>query len=99
MSLRVRYTTLAEEGKFQSVKMFQHPTNGARYKVFLNTVDNEWMVVDDISDITAVSGRDVNLSRMKKAAKQALVELGVEFETEVGQRSEYRTKNKNQNVA
>lgn len=89
MSLRIRYFDLAEAGKFQSVKMFQHPTNGARYKIFLNTVENEWVVVDDVSDIVAASGRNVNLSKMKQAAKEALVQLGCQFESEAGRRKEY----------
>ena len=94
MSLRIRYEEKTE-GFYQSIKKFQHPTNGARYKIFLNLTDNEWQVVDDVTDIVSASGRDINLARMKKAAKEALTLLGVEFKSEAGQRKPYQKRTQN----
>lgn len=92
MNARIRYVKLGEHGGFQTTRMYNHPTNGARYKVWLNTMENEWQVIDDVSELVSVSGRDVNLGRMKKAAKEALIVLGIEFETETGNRKPYTKK-------
>jgi hypothetical protein len=80
MSVRIRYFETNEPGIIQSVKMFQHPTNGARYKVRINEKELEYHVIEDMSDTVSASGRAANLHQVKIKAKKTLQELGIEFE-------------------
>jgi len=77
MSTRIRY---GKDGL--STSKFFHPTNGARYLVKLDTENKQWMILDDASGLVARSGYQSNLALMKKEAKKALQELGIEFESE-----------------
>ena len=83
MSTRIRYRKTNQEGILESVQRFQHPTETAqRLKVFLNTKENKWTVVDDTTDLVQASGHQVNLQRMKIEVKKALGELGIVFSDE-----------------
>lgn len=92
MSVRIRYSS-DNEGNFISVKKFFHPTNGARYVVKLVPSENQWMVLDDASGLVAASGRNTDLRTAKVEAKNALVELGIQFTSEKGTKKP-RTTNK-----
>lgn len=81
-NVRVRYSKTNQNGLLQSVQKFQHPTNGQRFKVLLNTTDNQWTVIDDVTDIPVVSGHQKDLHRMKAEVKKALATLGIAFEAE-----------------
>lgn len=81
-SSRIRYFKTNQSSVIQSVKTFQHPTNGARYKVRINEGELEYHVIEDMSDTVSASGRAANLHQVKIKAKNALQELGIEFERE-----------------
>jgi hypothetical protein len=90
MSTRIRYSKGA--GVLKSVKQFQHPTNGGRFSIEINPLDNGYTVKDEIAEIVVASGNAKTLSRAKIAAKEALANLGISFE------SETRTKEKIESV-
>lgn len=63
---------------------FVHPTNGARYAVYLHTSETplRYELVDVVAQLTAHEGTSNTLNGVKKAAKAKLVELGIPFEPE-----------------
>lgn len=79
---RIRYSKTNQDGLLQSVQKFQHPTNGARYKVMLNLTESQWLIIDDVTDIPVATGHHKDQHKMKLAAKKALTGLGVAFQTE-----------------
>lgn len=87
MSTRIRYSRQSDS-LLQSVRKFQHPSNGQRYKVLLRPLENEWIVIDDTTDLIAASGHTKSLHKMKQEAKEALVTLGVAFEIDKRDSSE-----------
>ena len=84
-STRIRYTKTNQDGLLQSAQKFQHPTNGERYKILLNTNEHQWSVIEDNTDIIAASGHQKDLHRMKIEVKKALNQLGVNFSNETRQ--------------
>lgn len=80
MSTRIRYFETSTPGTIQSVKTFQHPTNGARYKVLISESEREFQVIEDMSNTVAATGRATNLHQVKIKAKAKLQELGIEFD-------------------
>lgn len=81
MSTRIRYTK-AKDGVSETVKRFQHPTNGARYKVVLNQNDFSFSIVETLSETEVDFGKACNMHEVKKKAKKKLEGLGIEFEGE-----------------
>lgn len=79
---RIRYGKTNQDGLLQSVQKFQHPTNGARFKVLLNLTNHQWQVVDDVTDTPAATGYHNNNHKMKLDAKKALSQLGIVFAPE-----------------
>lgn len=75
--MRIRYRKTRQEGVLESVQRYQHPTNGARYKVMLNMPEHQWLVVDEQSDLVAASGLRVHPHKMKIDAREALEALGI----------------------
>lgn len=82
MPTRIRYFNTNEPSVIQSVKTYQHPNNGARYKVKINRESLQFFVVEDMSDTIVATGRAVNLHQVKIKAKRILKELGISFEDE-----------------
>lgn len=80
MSTRIRYSKNGNQ--LISVKAFQHPTNGGRFSVIIDSTTFNWTVRDNMAEMTAMSGTAGSLNRAKIFAKQALQELGINFETE-----------------
>lgn len=81
-STRIRYKKTSDDNVVQSVKTFQHPSNGARYKVRINTQELEYFVIEDTADVLVSQGRAVNLHQVKMKSKKALEELGIPFTEE-----------------
>lgn len=79
MNTRIRYRKTSEPNVVESVKKFSHPTNGARYKVRINQANLEYSIIEDTADVLVQNGRAVNLHQVKIKAKNALVNLGIEF--------------------
>jgi hypothetical protein len=82
MPTRIRYFNTNEPTIIQSVKTYQHPNNGARYKVKIDKEKLQYFVVEDMSETIVATGRAVNLHQVKIKAKKMLVELGISFEYE-----------------
>lgn len=80
MNTRIRYSVNGD--LLKSVKDFQHPSNGARYSVTINKVENSFIVVDEMSNDVVKTGSGTNLHQTKIAAKIALARLGISFESE-----------------
>lgn len=81
MSSRIRYTQ--NGNRLESVKTFNHPTNGARYRVILEEASGTWYVVDAEGGTVAAKGQETSFHKVKKAAKTALQNLGITFTQEV----------------
>jgi hypothetical protein len=81
---RIRYVKTEKPVVLRSSKSFQHPTNNlARFIVLLNTETNEFKIDDELSGEMIKFGSASSLNMLKKNAKKALVDLGVEgFEKE-----------------
>ena len=79
MNTRIRYFQTNEPQVIQSVKVYAHENNGARYKVRINQTTLEYTVIEDTSDTVAANGRATNLHQVKIKAKKALEELGIQF--------------------
>lgn len=77
---RIRYEK--NGNRLESVKTFNHPTNGARYKVLLDESSSSWYVVDAEGGAVAKTGQEASFHKVKKAAKAALEALGIEFSAE-----------------
>lgn len=77
---RIRYTK--NGNRLESVKTFNHLTNGARYKVVLEESSGTWFVLDAEGGTVAAKGQETSLHKVKKAAKTALSSLGIEFSKE-----------------
>jgi hypothetical protein len=79
MSNRIRYTETDKPSILRSVKAFQHPTNNlARFIVFLNLEKLAYKISDELTGEVLTHGEATNLNSLKKVAKNALVDLGVE---------------------
>lgn len=76
-ALRIRYRENKEAlpGVLKSVRCFENPKDGARYRIELNLNDNTWMVIDDIVDALAANGTAKSPHKLKIAAKEALEQL------------------------
>lgn len=77
---RIRY--VKNGNRFESQKTYNHPTNGARYKVLLDESNNSWYVVDAEGGAVAKTGQENSFHKVKKAAKAGLASLGIDFSTE-----------------
>ncbi len=80
MSTRIRYTK--NLGVLKSVKEFQHPTNGGRFSVEINPLDNSYTIKDEMAEMVMTTGRGKTLNKAKMAAKEELAKLGISFESE-----------------
>jgi hypothetical protein len=78
---RIRYSK--NGNRLESVKTFNHPTNGARYRVVLDQDAGAWYVVDAEGGEVAAKGQETSFHKVKKAAKKGLETLGILFTTEV----------------
>lgn len=80
MSERIRYR-IASQNLWESIQTFDHATNGASYKVLLAKGNDtyKYQVVETGSELIAASGLNVNLQQLKKEARKALAQLGVEL--------------------
>ncbi len=87
---RIRYVKNAD-GLFESVKSFNHQTNGASYKVSLNPENKQWQVIETTTELIAASGRNSSLAKMKIEAKKALGQLGIEFTKDAREPKGYKT--------
>lgn len=79
MSIRIRYAKTAQEHLLLSTKKFSHPTNGAVYKVFINTQELSYTIIEAGSNLKVAEGRASVMHRVKKAAKEAIEKLGIVF--------------------
>lgn len=80
--MRIRYRKTRTEGTLESVRRYQHPTNGARYKILIVLPEHKWMIVDDNSELIAASGLRVHRHKLKIDVREALEKLGVVLETD-----------------
>lgn len=92
MSTRIRYERTDDPLILKSVQVFQHPTNGGRYRVQLNFNDNEFRVLDDASGFIAAFGKVKNRQQMQKHVKFELKKLGILFTSETNARKPYRAR-------
>ena len=88
MSERIRYRKISETA-LESMKIFGHPHNGARYKIKLVLTENQWIVLDPDTELVAASGHSKTRGAAQLAARNALVELGVVIQT--GRRERNKT--------
>lgn len=94
MTTRIRFERSNEdETVWVSVRKYDHPTNGAQYKIVINEKEFQWLVIDSTCDLVAATGRNANVIKCKREAKKALEALGINFQSEVGNRKEYKSKN------
>lgn len=77
---RIRYTK--NGNRWESVKTFNHETNGARYRVLLEEASGTWYVVDAEGGAVAAKGQETSFHKVKKSAKEALMSLGIVFSKE-----------------
>jgi len=77
MSNRIRYAKTDQPYILRSVKDYQHPTNGGRFYILLNEEKLAFKIYDDVAEMVAVQGTAVSLHKLKIAAKDALVKLGI----------------------
>lgn len=77
---RIRYRTTSATSK-DSIQVFGHPSNGARYIVRL--ADTMWYVLDEESELVATSGFRVNQHIDLKRIKEALRSLGIMLPIEI----------------
>lgn len=78
-SERIRYRVISPE-VLDSVQTFNHPTNGAQYKIRLNSLETTWYILDANTELVAISGYFKTKAKGQIAAKKALEALGVVFE-------------------
>lgn len=74
---RIRYVKTQVKNVFESMRTYQHPNNGARYRVILNLNEHQWLIIDYVSELVAASGRVVHPVKLKLQARLALEKLGV----------------------
>lgn len=89
MTLRVKFTRIKYKGKAddkmqESAILYYHPTNGAKYKIVLNNVDNTFAIFDvNAENMPPVkTGKGVNRLKNMMAARDALETFGFEFTRE-----------------
>ncbi len=81
MSERIRYRKVSEF-KLESVRSFSHPSNGATYKVLIDTTEPLWEIVETGCDIVAASGRNAKLPDAQLEIRAALGALEIVLSTE-----------------
>jgi len=74
----------------ESVRRFRHDTNGATYKIVINSEELSYQVVEDMSSTVVKEGRAVNMHQVKIKAKQHLINLGIKGLEEKEQRPKQR---------
>jgi hypothetical protein len=74
------------------MRTYQHPTNGARYRVSLNTKEHQWMVIDYVSELIASSGRITHPVKLRLQARKGLEKLGVVLDNDVRKPRPKKTK-------
>ncbi len=77
---RIRY--VKNGNRLESVKTFNHETNGARYRVLLDESTSSWFIVDAEGGAVAKTGQETSFHKVKKAAKVGLESLGIVFKLE-----------------
>ena len=82
MNTRIRYFETNEENVIQSVKTFQHPNEGSRFKVLINKTQLKYTIMEDTINKEVASGRACNLHQVKMKAKSHLIALGIPFAKE-----------------
>jgi hypothetical protein len=82
MSFRIKYRSNGQPNQLESIRRFTHATNGARYKVLLNTETKSFSIVDDVVDVVVKDGVANDHQKLLIAVKTALVQLGVELPKE-----------------
>lgn len=81
MNTRIRYSKT--DNTLRSVKDFQHPTNGGRFSISIDTTTLTFFVRDEMAEQTVKTGTGKSLSQVKIFAKRALQDLGIQFDSEV----------------
>lgn len=84
MITRIRYEKDDGERFLFSSEQFLLPS-GQLLSVILDTVENSYQIVDgtNVEQTTVTDGAALNLARLKKAVRVALLDLGVQLEKEV----------------
>jgi hypothetical protein len=82
--MRIRYFNNKETGVSTSVRTFQHPTNGAQYKVKLEGTN--WFILDAATNLVAATGSHPNKNKAQLQVRAALESLGVEMVTDTRKR-------------
>jgi len=82
MAIRIKYRATGEPNTLQSIKRFAHPTNGARFKILLNTDKLEYSVVDEVVNVVVATGESKSPHKLRIDVKNALVALGIELQKE-----------------
>lgn len=76
--MRVRFVKTDVEGMLRSTRTFNHPTNGGRYFVKLNTLDNSFEIVDDAAQKVVSSGVGGTPHGVKIMIRKELALLGLD---------------------
>lgn len=93
MSERIRYeATNIEKTQWKSVKAYQHPTNGARFRILVDKIESKWTILDEVGERVASTGHKTHEVKLLKDAREGLEQLGVTLHTE--KRSPRRKKEK-----
>lgn len=77
--MRIRYEKAGEPGIERSVRVFQHPTNGGQFRVYLNVNENKAVIFDEVAGLNAVELEAKSYQMMLKQVKKQLEALGIEI--------------------
>jgi hypothetical protein len=77
MSIRIRYSKSQDKRVLNSKNVYHHPSNGARYRVQIDLNSLTWTILDDASNIRVTAGAGKHPHKLKIAAKEALMDLGI----------------------
>jgi len=88
MSKRIRYKEF-NKGEYRSIDIFKSKRTGAEYRVYLDLNTLTFKILNINKQLFINSGGENinNLNVLKRVAKQYLQKLGVEFESELRDRS------------
>lgn len=82
--MRIKYTKTDKfECDLKSVNTFQHPTNGAKFRVYINSQNNSYKIVDELVDFVVQSGISISKHKVLINAKAALESCGIKLDKDV----------------
>lgn len=82
MATRIRYVKSEKSDVLVSKQVFFHPTDASQFQVQLNEADKTFKVINLLTGTVLEEGKAVNNHQARVKAKNALVNLGIQFEGE-----------------